>query len=373
MKLSDITNIDLLGLIENATQLFRLNKYRDKDTVEAYIGLAVQQSYFYGVIDTQGNTRPLKLSDTKLNSHEDITLEIDGIVRLAEYPVNLGVGDIVLTGYGIIEVNDVLVYDGRRLNTYSVTTSSTNGGNSGNTTSLDYSKVSEVNEGGVRIGDTVGPTIPEALDQILSAAFEDLAYSYSINYSLVEKGLSVTPTSTWNIIPNDDTVTDVSILRNNIEENNQGTTLSGSYSHLNSIDFSNSISERAYEIKVTSTDAGLNSVSRSVSFVAPTYSGVLGISDIDETNIKTLTKYVRSRATQNNISFSPTLQRYIYAYPKSFGLLSSIKDPSNFEAINTFNVSEITFTLADGTSEIMYIYVSNADTTQTNFLQDFIF
>lgn len=236
-----------------------------------------------------------------------------------------------------------------------------------------YSKVAEVDVGGVRTGDTVDPTLSEALNKILSAPFQDLSYSYSINYSLVEKGLSVTPTSTWNIVPNDDTVTDVSILRNNIEESNQGTTLSGSYLHLDSIDFSNSTSERTYKIDITSSDAGLNSTSRSVSFVAPTYAGVLAIANVDETNIKTLTKYVRSRATQNNISFSPTLQRYIYAYPKSFGLLSSIKDPNNFEVIDTFNVSEITFTLADGTSEIMYIYVSNADTTQTNFLQDFIF
>ena len=236
-----------------------------------------------------------------------------------------------------------------------------------------YSKVAEVDVGGVRTGDTVDPTLSEALDKILSAPFQDLSYSYSINYSLVEKGLSVTPTSTWNITPNDDTVTDVSILRNNVEESNQGTTLSGSYLHLDSIDFSNSTSERTYKIDITSSDAGLNSTSRSVSFVAPTYAGVLAIANVDETNIKTLTKYVRSRATQNNISFSPVLQRYIYAYPKSFGLLSSIKDPNNFEVIGTFDVSEITFTLADGTSEIMYIYVSNADTTQTNFLQDFIF
>jgi len=236
-----------------------------------------------------------------------------------------------------------------------------------------YSKVAEVDIGGVRDGDTVESTVKEALDQLLSAPFKSLTYSYSINYSLVEKGLSVTPTSTWNIAPNDDTVTDVSILRNNIEESNQGTALSGSYLHLDSIDFSSSTSERTYKIDITSTDAGLNSTPRSVAFVAPTYAGVLAIANVDETNIKTITKYVRSRATQNNISFSPVLQRYIYAYPKSFGLLSSIKDPSNFEVIGTFDVSEITFTLADGTSEIMYIYVSNADTTQTNFLQDFIF
>ena len=236
-----------------------------------------------------------------------------------------------------------------------------------------YSKIAEVDVGGVRTGDTVEPDIKSALDKILSAPFEDLTFSYSINYSLVEKGLFVSPRSTWNINENDDTVTDVSILRNNIEESNEGDTLSGTYDHTDPIGYANSSGERTYKIEITCQDAGLKTSSRTVSFVAPTYAGVLDINDVDETNIKSLTKYVRSKSNHNNVSFSPTLQRYVYAYPKSFGLLSSIKDPNNFEVIGSFDQSEITFTLADATTEDMYIYVSNADTTQVNFEQNFIF
>ena len=47
-----------------------------------------------------------------------------------------------------------------------------------------YSKVAEVDVGGVRTGDTVDPTLSEALNKILSAPFQDLSYSYSINYIL---------------------------------------------------------------------------------------------------------------------------------------------------------------------------------------------
>ena len=235
-----------------------------------------------------------------------------------------------------------------------------------------YTKVSEVDVGGVRVGDTIEPDFETAFNKILSAPFVDLSYSYSINYSLVEKGLFVTPTSSWSITPNDDTVTNVSILRNNIVESNEGTTLSGTYPHVDSIGFLNTTSERTYKINITSDDAGLNSTSKLVSFVAPTYAGVLDIADVDETNIKGLTKYVRNKASQT-VSFSPVLQRYVYAYPKSFGLLTSIKDPNNFEVIGSFDVSELTFTLADATTEDMYIYVSNADTTQTNFSNTFIF
>ena len=237
----------------------------------------------------------------------------------------------------------------------------------------EYSKVAEVSVGGVRVGDLVEPDIKSALDSILSLPFVEMTYSYSINYSLVEKGLSVTPTSSWNINSNNDVVTNVSILRNNVEESNEGTTLVGSYSHLDSISSQSTSSQKTYKINIQSDDAGLSSTSRSVSFVAPTYSGVLLSTEIDQVNIKTLTKYIRNKANQNNVPFSPTLQRYVYAYPKSFGLLTSIKDPSNFEVIGSYDVSEITFQLADFTPEAMYVYVSNADTTQTNFQQDFIF
>ena len=225
----------------------------------------------------------------------------------------------------------------------------------------------------VRIGDVVETDYKSALDKILSAPFNDLTFSHSVNYGLVEKGLFVSPTSSWNVSPNDDTVTNISILRNNVEESNSGTVLSGSYVHLDSIGHTNSSSERTYKINILATDAILKTSSKIVSFVAPTYSGVLDVGDVNEGSIKGLTKYVRSKSTHNNVSFSPVLQRYIYSYPKSFGLLSSIKDPSNFEALGSFDMSELTFTLADATTEVMYVYTSNADTTQTNFDLDFIF
>ena len=248
------------------------------------------------------------------------------------------------------------------------------GGNNGiGDVDLSYSKISEVNVGGIRVGDVVEPDYKSALDKIFSAPFNDLAFSYSVNYGLVEKGLFVSPTSSWNISSNDDTVTNVSILRNNIEESNRGTVLSGSYMHLDSIGHTNSSSERTYKINILATDAILKSSSKIVSFVAPTYSGILDVGDVNEGSIKGLAKYIRSKSTHSNVSFSPVLQRYVYSYPKSFGLLSSIKDPSNFESLGSFDVSESTFTLADATTEAMYIYTSNADTTQTNFDLDFIF
>lgn len=236
-----------------------------------------------------------------------------------------------------------------------------------------YDFTSQVDVGGIRINDVVGPTQKDALDQLFSAPFVDMAFVYTLNFSLVEKGLSVMPSSTWNITPNDDIVTSVKLFRNSIEESDQGTTLSGSFPHVNAIGWMNTLGERTYQIQIQSDDAGLSSLNRVVSFVAPTYSGVLLDSEIDETNIKTLTKYIRNKADHNNISFSPTLQRYVYVYPKSFGLLTSIKDPNNFEVIASFDQSELTFTLADATMEDMYVYVSNADTTQVNFELDFIF
>ncbi len=55
------------------------------------------------------------------------------------------------------------------------------------------------------------------------------------------------------------------------------------------------------------------------------------------------------------------------------GNLSSIRDASNFEVIGAFILTQVNFTLADGSLELYNIYQSDADTTQISFANTFIF
>lgn len=101
------------------------------------------------------------------------------------------------------------------------------------------------------------------------------------------------------------------------------------------------------------------------------YYGSLPLADIDETNIKTLTK-LQGKVNRFNLSFSPTLERMVYAYDKSFGLLLDIQDQYCESIINGFIIEEQTFSIDGGGTVDMYVYYLSGDTTQTDYKLDFI-
>ena len=111
MDLKKITNYDLMDLIENSTELVKLNKYRPKEYVEGFIGLTVHRSFFYGrkIGDKLVN---LTLKETEFNSSQDIVLHIEGVVPLTRTPTNSGAGAISYEGYGIVEVDGSVIYNG---------------------------------------------------------------------------------------------------------------------------------------------------------------------------------------------------------------------------------------------------------------------
>lgn len=91
-------------------------------------------------------------------------------------------------------------------------------------------------------------------------------------------------------------------------------------------------------------------------FVNPYYYGVGAVG----TDPKTLTKLVQSKGAKI-LYFSPNKQHIIFAYPKSYGDLRSIKDGNGFENINGFTKTE------SGGSVPYNIYTSNEASTNTNF------
>ena len=112
MKLHKISPLELVKLIESSTELFKVKKYRSKEFVLNYLGLAISRSGFYGRL-LGDDIKPLKSQETKFNEDNDITLLIDGVIQLSSVPVNSGSGNIIYTGYGVLDVNGSVVYDGR--------------------------------------------------------------------------------------------------------------------------------------------------------------------------------------------------------------------------------------------------------------------
>jgi hypothetical protein len=111
MDLKKITNLDTMYLTENSSELGKLNKYRSKEFVESYIGLGIHRSFFYGK-KIGDKVIALDVNETDFNTSENIVLHIEGVVQLPRTPSNAGAGTISYEGYGIVEVNDSVVYNG---------------------------------------------------------------------------------------------------------------------------------------------------------------------------------------------------------------------------------------------------------------------
>ncbi len=251
-----------------------------------------------------------------------------------------------------------------------------NGGTSGGDMSYVRTQPTKVTLGGLPQG-----TIPNY--STIQGLLDDVLYPFTAptislsSSSLHERGVIVNKSMNYSITLNDGVVTSREILLNNVVESVIGSN-SGVYNSPSNLEWSNSPTPSIYSPHVFtyrvnfSNNPQLNS-NITVEFAAPTYYGVLSFASINEMNIKGLTKRIRKKANDPLLNFNPTLQRYVYAYPASYGDLLNIIDGNGFNVTASFTKSVINFTLADSTLESYNVYVSNSDTTQVNFKNSFNF
>lgn len=118
-------------------------------------------------------------------------------------------------------------------------------------------------------------------------------------------------------------------------------------------------------LTVKVTDASGNVVSKNTAgwnFIYPYYVGTCAEgAEINEDLIEGLTKKVEVKGNKS-ISFTCDYERMVFAYPKSYGALSSILDPNSFEIIGSFTQHEVSVTGLDGTAQAYYAYVNGAST-----------
>lgn len=104
-----------------------------------------------------------------------------------------------------------------------------------------------------------------------------------------------------------------------------------------------------------------------VNFVSPSYFGAVDadfiVNEDSIDDIKSLTELLRSSRSYSN-SINLTNQKVVYAYPASFGNLTSIKDANNFDYINSYSKS-----IFNINGESYNIYIMKDATTINNFTQ----
>ena len=105
---------------------------------------------------------------------------------------------------------------------------------------------------------------------------------------------------------------------------------------------------------LTASD-GKNNVSKSISytFVSPYYTGVSTTDTLTETDIKALTKKVETKGNKT-INYTTSQSYMVFAYPSSYGAISSIIDQNGFNVTDSFVRNTVTVNSVD-----YYVYCSN--------------
>lgn len=193
--------------------------------------------------------------------------------------------------------------------------------------------------------------ITEALNKINTELFP-LSISVS-GGGLYEKRTTQTITVKWVIKEGSNTVTP-----DTLSVNNESVSVSTT-----SKVFEDVTGNTTYTVKAVKNGVTVQG-STSVTFVNPSYFGAV---DVDftptENAIKALAKSVKStKSYTGNVSLEN--QKTCYAYPKSMGALTAIKDANNFEYLQSYTRSEVTVW-----NETYYVYVLTDPVTIDTFKQ----
>ena len=193
--------------------------------------------------------------------------------------------------------------------------------------------------------------ITEALNKINTELFP-LSISVS-GGGLYEKRTTQTITVKWTIKEGSNTVTP-----DTLSVNNESVSVSTT-----SKVFEGVTGNTTYTVKATKNGVTVQG-STSVTFVNPSYFGAVD-ADFTPTEgaIKTLAKSVKSTKSYTG-SASLENQKTCYAYPKSMGALTAIKDANNFEYLQSYTRSEVTVW-----NETYYVYVLTDPVTIDTFKQ----
>lgn len=173
---------------------------------------------------------------------------------------------------------------------------------------------------------------------------------------LFEKRTTQDITVSWDVKKGNNNIVPDTITVNDVNVNN-----TSKFKQFNSVTSNTTYTVKAIKDNVT--------VSGSVSaiFVNPSYFGAVSDSFIPtEDNIKELSKNVKNTKNYTGIT---TLDngKVCYAYPKSFGALTSIKDSNGFEYIQSYVRTELTIW-----GESYWVYVLKDATTIDDFKQIYL-
>ena len=203
--------------------------------------------------------------------------------------------------------------------------------------------------------------------------------SISLNTGTLEHNKATSVTITPNFKQNDAGLVSKYVLYKNGTEIFNSTTISAytdsaTINHNGSISYSATATYGDGPIKNTllgipypntSIKAGSVSASGIIRAYALSYYGIINSSTITENDISSLSSRLSS-SKSHTYTVNLAEQRIVYMYPQSFGTLTSIKDANNFDYINSYTRTTLSYNGVD-----YYVYILTDPVTITGFKQIF--
>ena len=220
--------------------------------------------------------------------------------------------------------------------------------------------------GGLAKGtDLTDKTIKEVLKAMtVTYVLPNCTVVFSNANTLIKKGTSINVTVTSkSFVKGTNNISKIEFYKGNTLANTQTYTTNTNYTYtINDINIDTTLKVRVYD-----TEDKYKEVStKSYKFVYPSYKAI-----VDVPNIPTASELATLVSTTDNeflldkknytwSGITMTNKRICYAYPKSYGALSSIKDANNFEVLGSYTKIE---TKINGVDYIIYI---TTDTSSLN-------
>lgn len=126
--------------------------------------------------------------------------------------------------------------------------------------------------------------------------------------------------------------------------------------------------DTVFKVRVNYTNkdgsTGYVEQTKEIKFVYASYYGLVTDLVLDETKVKALSKNIKDTKAYTYNSITASDERIAYAYPSSYGNLTSIKDANNFEYLGSYTFTTLT---VDGQNYNLYVLTD--PTTVMNFRQ----
>lgn len=212
--------------------------------------------------------------------------------------------------------------------------------------------------GGIAAGTTFdNMSVEQVLNKLLYPYIAPLiSAKASPNGGTYEKGASVSvSTVTATVTKKSDAITKVEIFdgSTSLGSKTDGSTGSIAFTVNQTV-----TSNKYFTAKVT--DASGNTVSANTgtfSFVYPYYYGAIDVETPTEVLVEGLTKLVEAKGNKTK-AFTANNQFMVFAYPASYGDITTVLDPNSFDVTATWTKHIVSITGLDGTAQSYNVYVS---------------